>query len=114
MSARDRFEIFHVGPAERHSMLQTGPARSVRIPPPMAAMGHRATFRQPAGMYALSLRPHAKRLMSARLVHVLLESALFLEVADKGDGLVGRTRAELRDDIDQRPFDVFRHAFGIA
>src|SRR5438105_12890412 len=41
------------------------------------------------------------------LVNVLLEPAVPLEFSDKADGLIGRTRAELRDDIDQRTFDIF-------
>src|ERR1700726_19440 len=51
---------------------------------------------------------------SVSSVDVLLEPALFLEFRDEGNGLIGRTRAELRDDIDQRPLDILRHALGVA
>src|SRR5665213_1187591 len=47
-------------------------------------------------------------------INVLLEPALFLQLSDKGHGLVGRTRAELRDDVDQRALDILGHALGIA
>src|SRR3954466_1402421 len=39
-------------------------------------------------------------------VDVLLEASLLLEVGDEQHRLVGRPRAELRNDIDQRAFDV--------
>src|SRR5665213_4266417 len=47
-------------------------------------------------------------------IHVLLEPAFPFEFRDEADGLVGGTRAELRDDIDQRAFDIFRHPLGVA
>src|SRR3981081_3907171 len=54
------------------------------------------------------------KLMGTVSVDVLLEPILFLEFRDKADGLVGRTCTELRDDIDQRAFDIFRHPLGVA
>ena len=39
-------------------------------------------------------------------VDVLLESALFLQFADKIDGLIRGPGAELGDDIDQRALDI--------
>jgi hypothetical protein len=48
------------------------------------------------------------------LVNVLLEAAFFLEVADKADRFIGRTRAMLGDDVDQRTLNVLRHSLGIA
>jgi hypothetical protein len=49
-----------------------------------------------------------------RLIHVLLIAALLLEFADKVDGFVGRARAMLGDDIDQRALNVLCHSLGIA
>src|SRR5690349_24798938 len=48
------------------------------------------------------------------LIDVRLESAGLLEIGHKGDRLVGRTRAELRDDIDHGTLDVLGPALGIA
>src|SRR4051812_46742923 len=49
-----------------------------------------------------------------RSINVLLEAALLLEVGDKQHRFVGRPRAELPDDIDQRAFDIPGHPFCIA
>src|SRR3569833_165300 len=49
-----------------------------------------------------------------RLLHVLREPALLLEVGDERDGFVIRTSAELDDDIDQRALDILCHPLRIA
>src|ERR1700676_651670 len=59
------------------------------------------------------IRSNLKRIGTAS-IDVLLEPALLLEFPDKQHGLVGGPRAELRDDVDQRTFDVLRHPFGVA
>jgi hypothetical protein len=62
------------------------------------------------------IRWHLKRigLEPVPSVYVLLEPAFLLEFPDKADRFIGGTRAELRDDIDQRALDIFRHPFGVA
>jgi hypothetical protein len=47
-------------------------------------------------------------------VHILLEPALFLEFSEKGDRLIGRPRAELGHNIDQRALDILGHALGVT
>src|SRR5262245_9713736 len=47
-------------------------------------------------------------------IDVLLKAAGFLELADEMRRLVRAARAVLRDDIDERTFDVLGHALGVA
>lgn len=54
------------------------------------------------------------RLNLSTSVDVLLEATRLLQFADEGDRLVRRSRAELRDDVDQRPLHILRHALGVA
>src|SRR3954469_13817409 len=49
-----------------------------------------------------------------RLVDVLLEPSLLLELGDEQNRFISAAGAELRDDIDQGPFDIFRHPLGIT
>src|SRR5215831_9959965 len=47
-------------------------------------------------------------------VHVLLIAAALLELSHEGDRVVGRARAVLRDDVDERPLHVLGHALGVT
>jgi hypothetical protein len=62
------------------------------------------------------IRSHLKRIGPEPVpsVHILLEPAFLLEFPDKADGLISGTRAELRDDVDQRTLDILRHPLGVA
>ena len=48
------------------------------------------------------------------LVDVLLVAALPFQLRHERDRLIGRARAVLRHDVDQRALDVLRHALGVA
>src|SRR3954454_23194733 len=47
-------------------------------------------------------------------IDVLLEAPLPFQLCHEQHSFVGAPRAELCDDIDQRPFDVFRHPLGVS
>jgi hypothetical protein len=48
------------------------------------------------------------------LVDVLLVAALPFQLRHERDRLIGRARAVLRHDVDQRALDVLRHSLGVA
>jgi hypothetical protein len=47
-------------------------------------------------------------------ISVCLITAALLEIGNESDGIIGRTRAMLCDDVDECAFDVLAHADGAA